>query len=44
MGLIILLCIPLVPTLIVFVWFLITVSKDKKKDLRFHHRHRIRYE
>jgi len=33
-----------VPSLIVFVYFLITNSKDKKKDLRFRHRHRIRYE
>jgi len=44
MGIFILFGMLLVPSLIVFVWFLITNSKDKKKDLKFRHRHRIRYD
>jgi hypothetical protein len=42
---------PLIPLFIqlvwilgVFVYFLITTAKDKKKDSRYRHRHRIRYD
>jgi hypothetical protein len=33
-----------VPISIAFVYFLITISKDKKKGSSFRRRHRIRYE